>query len=155
MRTSISACGDDPGQNYIVQSLDCEYKLTGRDASAAVWKLDPWLFRARRLPTTTITGNMSAGVNAGTDGGGLEAGASEQTETVRQPGMIMDVLPDVRDKKKLMCRALPKTPPGWSLFDHMDTLRYRRSPFAADYTATAKAKFKVKVRRNPSYVLGD
>jgi hypothetical protein len=108
------------------------------------WELDPWLDRTA-LPPTTVTRNVSAGINAGLDGGaGLEASGSRETETVQQPGRIIQVHEDLSYDKRLECTAGPRTPPGWSRLTHIDQITYRTRPFAATYTATVDVLYEIK-----------
>ena len=148
-KTEVSAAGDldhlaAGEQKVFVKKIVCHYEITGRDRMNVRWELDPWLDRTA-LPPTTVTRNVSAGINTGLDGGaGLEASGSRETETVQQPGRIIQVHEDLSYDKRLECTAGPRTPPGWSRFTHIDQIAYRTRPFAATYTATVDVLYEIK-----------
>jgi hypothetical protein len=148
-KTEVSAVGDLDNlaageQKVFVKKIVCHYEITGRDRMNVRWELDPWLDRTA-LPPTTVTRNVSAGINAGLDGGaGLEASGSRETERVQQPGRIIQVHEDLSYDKRLECTAGPRTPPGWSRFTHIDQIAYRTRAFAATYTATVDVLYEVK-----------
>jgi hypothetical protein len=143
-KTEVSAVGDLDNlaageQEVFVKKIVCHYEITGRDRMNVGWELDPWLDRTA-LPPTTVTRNVSAGINAGSEGGA----GNRETETVQQPGRIIQVHEDLSYDKRLECTAGPRTRPGWSRLTHIDQIAYRTRPFAATYTATVDVLYEIK-----------